>query len=153
MLTFESAFWTEDLESELARYFLRRAVVSTFAAFVVILLVLVGPEHSVVLKVIPPIVLTIIGLGLWENWHSCRRAGIDCRKTGEICRNLLSDRKAQSSDLTYLRKVFQVVLDYSSIMVCAYPPPDELYERRKPVLDEEWRRVVAAEEAILRIEP
>lgn len=141
MLTWESAFWSEDLQEHLASKLWRRAAVTTLLFSVAVVVALVGPEGPVVPKVVVASLSFLVGLNFWGKWWDAKQTERACRETAASCRSRVQDGVTCTSELDELREVMQVVLGYCATLQTAEPPPDKLYEQRKPILDAEWAKV------------
>ena len=138
MDTWESAFWSEDLQGHMAARFWWYAAVTTGLFVVAAIVVLVGPEGPLIPKVVVASMSFLAGLNFWGKWWGAMLVEASCRETCTVCAGRIRD--GAKSDLL---GVMETVLGYCATMLTADPPSDELYEKRKPVLNAEWERVVA----------
>lgn len=138
MDTWESAFWSEDLQEHMGARFWWFAVSTTALFAVAAIVVLVGPEGPLIPKVVVASMSLLVGLNFWGKWWEAKLVEAACKETCTVCSARIRD--GAKSDL---HGVMETVLGYCATMLTACPPSDKLYEKRKPVLNAEWDRVVA----------
>ncbi len=143
MLTWESAFWSEDLQGHLATKLWRRAVLSTAFFGSATFVALTGPGGPLVPKVVVASLSFLVSLNFWGKWWDVTQTESACRETATACKARVQDGVTRKSELDELREVMQVVLGYCATLQTAAPLPDELYEKRKPVLNAEWSGVAS----------
>ena len=142
MLVWESAFWSEDLQEHLASTFWRKAAGVSTLVLVALLFGLYGPEGPLVSKAVPPALALFVGLNFWGKWWESKQVQAACERTSADCRARVESGASSATDEDELREVMQVVLSYSATMLMAYPPSDEVYEKRKDILNKGWNDIV-----------
>lgn len=137
-LTWESAFWTRRLQELLATSFWRRASLTTVFFLTAAFAVLAVTSAAVVPKAVIAAFSLLAGLNLWSKWSSCHSTAEACARICRDCEGTLLSGGCGGDELP---PVMQVVLDYTAIMASSYPPPDDLYEANREVLNREWEHI------------
>jgi hypothetical protein len=141
MLTWESAFWSEDLQEAMSAKYLNRAWLST-ALFAC---ALAGVLHwsaqapgqaSVIGRALLAVAVLLVALDFWGRWRECEDTQRECEQTGERCRALLEGKTPSGAE------AWGVACDYGAASLLAYPIPDELYRGRMELLNKEWQKIV-----------
>lgn len=140
MLVWESAFWSADLQQEMATRYFKRAAWSTVLVGGVVLGLwywagTLGTGGPLAARVFLGIGSLLVTAEFWLRWRECEHTQRECDDVINRCRTLLDQKKVIEFD------VWPIVLDYISSTSTAYPIPEKLHASRKAVLDVEWEKI------------
>lgn len=140
MIVWESAFWSADLQREMAARYFRRAAGSSVVVGGVVLGLwywadALGTGGPLAARVFLGIGSLLVMAEFWLRWRECEQTQRECEDVSMRCRALLDQKRVVEFD------VWLIVLDYTASTNTAYPIPEQLHASRKPFLDVEWEKI------------
>ena len=143
MLTWESAFWSEDLQKRLVGRFAARSLVALVVSVVAVLLILRGDEGDVAAQLIPPSLALVMSLNLGGKWYSASQAHRECKDVCTKCEDRIRRNIREEAEEDEVAEVMQMVLDQAAVMLTAYPVPDAEKKKQEQRLDKAWQETEA----------